>query len=83
VATLILINPLYTFCIMRMSSNHYPVKLLLPGDPENVISQIIKMERLTLEANTVINNEHECLQIKHRIADAKILLLAISGDLPS
>lgn len=43
----------------------------------------LNMEKLNLEANKALKNENECLRIKHRIADTKILLLALSGDLPS
>lgn len=46
------------------------------------IEDQIKIETLNLEANRILGNESECLAIKHKIADAKIMLLTIKGYLP-
>jgi hypothetical protein len=45
------------------------------------LDDIIQMERLSLHVNTSLGNHAECLIIKHRIADARILSLLLSGDL--
>lgn len=50
-------------------------------DPSKV-SNHVKMEKLILEANKAIGNDRECTRIRHRIADAEILALILSGDLP-
>lgn len=46
------------------------------------IEERIKIETLNLEANRILGNESECLAIKHKIADAKIMLLRFDGYLP-
>lgn len=46
------------------------------------IEERIKTETLNLEANRILGNELECLAIKHKIADAKIMLLRFDGYLP-
>jgi hypothetical protein len=46
-----------------------------------VIEQGINLERVNLEAHSVLGDEYECMNIKHRIADAQILLLILNGDL--
>jgi hypothetical protein len=47
-----------------------------------LLENCIKMEKLNLEANQIVGNKLECLKIKHRIADAKLLKLTLIGDLP-
>jgi hypothetical protein len=47
------------------------------------IEHQVQMDKLSLDANSVLGNKTECMNIKHRIADNKIVLLLISGDLPA
>lgn len=52
--------------------------------PSSIVSsleELIQVEKLNLEANTILQNDDECLTIKHRIADVKILLLRIRRNL--
>lgn len=59
-------------------------ELLADSDPNTLapfLESKIKMESLNLEAQKLLGNEWECHMSKHRIADAKILLLVLSGDL--
>lgn len=46
------------------------------------IEEQIKQEKLNLEANRILGNESERLASWHRIADAEIMLLTLSGYLP-
>lgn len=46
------------------------------------IEERIEKEKLVLEAHLALRNDSECTQIRHKIADAKIMLLTFSGDLP-
>lgn len=48
-----------------------------------VIENGIHAEKLNLEIHTALGNESECYIIKNRIADAKLFLLILSGDLPA
>lgn len=48
-----------------------------------VIEQGIKVEKRSLEAHSVLGNVAECERIKHRIADAEIFSLILTGDLPA
>lgn len=34
----------------------------------------IKVDTLTLEANKIVENTHECKEIRNRISDARVLL---------
>ena len=43
----------------------------------------VAMNKVNLEANKILGNQSKCMHLKHKIADAKIKLLFISGDLPS
>lgn len=49
---------------------------------ERELLDALQMENFLLQANTQLGNELECLRIQHRIADIKITLLVLSGDLP-
>jgi hypothetical protein len=46
-----------------------------------VIEQGINLEKLNLEAHSLLGDEMECMDIRHRIADARALLLALRGKL--
>lgn len=67
---------------MRFSDKHLFVKRFRTSIIQDLEHQV-QMDKLTLDANAVLGNNSECLTIKHRIADNKIILLLISGDLPS
>lgn len=47
------------------------------------IEERITLEKLNLEINTILGYDSECIAIKHRIADAEIISLILSGDLPA
>ena len=60
------------------------IELLREADPamlEPFIKKKIAMENQLLQVHTALGNKHECLKIEHRIADAKIFSLILSGDL--
>jgi hypothetical protein len=46
----------------------------------SIIEEGIAIEKINLQVNEVLNNNTECIRIKHRIADAKIVLLLLRGD---
>jgi hypothetical protein len=58
------------------------VATLRPIDPI-AIEHFIEMEQMNLHANKMLGNYDQCKIIRHRIADARIYLLSLSGDLPS
>jgi hypothetical protein len=62
--------------VMR-NSNNYSASSIIAA-----IEERIKTEKLNLEANRILGNKSECMLIQHRIADARIMLLTFSGDLP-
>lgn len=64
----------------RPHKNHHLTKSLY-FNPEEMILDV-NMEKLTLEAHKALGNDRECTRIRHRIADAEILALILSGDLP-
>jgi len=70
---------------MRSSHNNLLlIEALKSADPVcliHVLDHGINMEKLNLDVNKLINNNTECLKIRHRIADAKIMSLILSGDL--
>jgi hypothetical protein len=49
---------------------------------EGQLLEMLKMEKLVLEAHELLGNDWGCLMTQHRIADIRILLLVMSGDLP-
>lgn len=60
------------------------INLLREADASALVPYLqnkIQMETLTMEANKALGNEAECMLAKHRIADCKIYLLILSGDL--
>lgn len=46
-----------------------------------IIEQGIKLEKLNLEAHKTLGDEQAVLRIRHRIADARLLSLFLTGDL--
>jgi hypothetical protein len=50
---------------------------------KSMLERLIESETMNLQIYTALGDGDECLKIKHRIADAEILLLRLSGDLPS
>ena len=58
------------------------LKSIDPNRIGSIIEHGISMEKLNLEAHQTLGNENECLKSKHRIADAKIFLLILRGELP-
>jgi hypothetical protein len=46
------------------------------------IKERITLETINLEVNTILGYEDQCIAIKQRIADIKIMSLVLSGDLP-
>jgi hypothetical protein len=72
---------------MRSSHNNRIVisalRTIEPSLVVPVIQENICMEKLSLEAYKAVGNAPACKRIKHRIVDAKIYLLRLSGDLPS
>jgi hypothetical protein len=52
-----------------------------PSRVISVIEQGIRIEKLNLEANKILGNEMEVMDIKHRIADTRILLLLLRRNL--
>lgn len=73
---------------MRRSHNNQSapvtrvITALHPFD-RSTIEHFIKMEQVNLQAQKLLGNYDECLLIRHRIADARLYLLALSGNLPS
>lgn len=67
---------------MRSSHNNQHLSEIGPKKMSRVIEQEIKMEALNLEAHQTLGNLIECLIIKHRIADHRINILLLRGDLP-
>lgn len=71
---------------MRRFHNNQTIYLQLKSmDPEllnAVIQERITLETLNLEVNTILGYQEECITIKKRIADIKIMSLILSGDLP-
>lgn len=69
-----------------MRSNADLIKSLQRINPKyvkHVLEVGIAAERLNLEANKLLNNKVQCLLIRHRIADAELMALALTGDLPA
>jgi hypothetical protein len=71
-----------------MRAAHFPLKivnlhLMNHAILKAMFEKQIESENLNLNLYTLLGDGDECLKIKHRIADAKIRLLQLSGDLPS
>lgn len=64
-------NSLYLECMDQINPSRI-VPMLEHG---------IEAETINLEAHKVLGDEMACMDIKHRIADAKIMLLILTGEL--
>lgn len=54
-----------------------------PAHIAAIIEHGIRAEKLNLEAHRLVGDEEGCRTIKHRIADAELFSLWLTGDLPS
>jgi hypothetical protein len=70
--------------------NHHHAEMLLEAiklmDRPSITSLLedaIESEKINLNTNIILRNASECIRIKHRIADAKLLLIALRGNLSS
>lgn len=46
-----------------------------------IIQELIQMEKVNLAGHKILKNWDGCMRSRHTIADARIFLLALSGDL--
>lgn len=70
---------------MRHDNERFNARVLI-SNPRAMIALLeyrIEVNKLQLKACTLIGNDTECLRIRHRIADADIAILRLTGDLPS
>lgn len=69
---------------MRRSHNNQLLSYLGTSNPYVAILLIeeeIHQEKITLEANQILNNRFECYDIKERIIDLKMLLSVLRDEL--
>jgi hypothetical protein len=59
------------------------LKLVKPSSIIHLLQQGVNLEKLTLSANEHLLNEHECDRARNIIADGRIFLSLLRGDLPS
>jgi hypothetical protein len=59
------------------------IQLMNPSIVVPFIENEIKADQIALQANQILHNDAECLKIRHRIADAELLLLIIRRNPPS
>ena len=74
-------KPLFSTMLSSFNNRHNPklTTRTLTVFTENIINS----EKINLEIHTILNDKDGIMRAKHRIADAKILSLILSGDLPS
>jgi hypothetical protein len=68
---------------MRHDKLREVLKLVKPSSIIHLLEQGVDVEKLTLNANERLLNEHECDIIRNVIADGRIFLSLLRGDLPS
>lgn len=68
---------------MRNTKLTEVLKLVKASSIISLIEEGVNMEKLTLDANENILDEHQCDIIRSKIADGKIFLSLLRGDLPS
>lgn len=69
--------------MQRLSANYHSIlQSEHPSTAIRIIKEDIIKEEINLQIHEAFSNESECIAIEHRIIDAKMCLLFISGDLP-
>jgi hypothetical protein len=65
------------------TNNQFTLSRVVSGPKvRHVLEHEIAIEKGILEVNSILGNNDACQSSKHKIADAKIYLLRLSGDLP-
>lgn len=59
------------------------LKMVKSSSIISLIEQGVIIEKLSMEANEELLNEAECDAIRNKIADGKIFISFLRGDLPS